>query len=506
MRRPLDTLTRAPAARTASLPAPIRGWNARDAISDMEPGFALQLDNFFPGTTTVDLRRGFSAHATGMTADVESLMPYAAGATAKLVAGANGKLFDATAAGAATQIGTGYANDRWWHVNQSGHLLLFNGQDTPLKWDGTTLATNSITGVTSTSLIHPWVFKRRVFAIEKSTLSAWYLGNDAIAGAATELDFSSYCPLGGKLVWGGTWTRDGGSGSDDLCVFGTNTGEVLVYQGTDPSSAATWALVGVFRIGPPLGDRPLFKAGADLVVMTADGFLPLSMVLPVDRLGASRLALSDGIRNAVADAARMYRGNFGWQAAHYPAGNWGLFNVPVREGAETHQYVVNTTTGAWCRFTGMTANCWAVHNDLLYFGREGTVYLADTGTADAGAVITGDCRPAFHYFSPRARQKHFTMFRPVVTSDGRPEVGYALDTDFSERGVTTVLSTGTGGSPWDTSPWDTSPWAGSPQPVANWLSTTAIGYCASPHIRVATNGLRVSINSFDYLYAVGGVL
>lgn len=504
MRKPLQSNpARRPVSRTATVPAPVGGWNARDAISDMPVMDALLLDNYFPGTTTVDLRKGYSAHGTGLGGAVEFLFSWASGGSSALLAAANGRIWDVTSAGAGTSLASGFTSNRWQGVMQGGYALLFNGVSTPQKYDGSTVSNNSITGVTSTSLIAPWVFKRRVFAIEKNTLSAWYLANDAISGSASELDFSSYCPLGGHLVAGGTWTRDGGSGVDDLCVFVTSQGEVLVFQGTDPSSASTWSLVGVFRIAPPVGTRPLLQLGADLIAITLDGFVPMSLVISNERIGKT---LSDKIRNAVSSATRMYKGNFGWQAIHYPQGTRGLFNVPIAEGTKSHQYVVNTLTGSWCRFTGMNANCWAVHNDNLYFGGSEKVYLADTGTSDSGAVIEGDIRPAFNYFSPRATLKHFKMFRPVISSTGSPLVNYVLDTDFSERTPTSELTLGGGGAQWDTFYWDTTPWGGSPIPVGNWYSITGIGFCASPRIRTRTNGLEISLAAFDYVYEAGGVL
>jgi hypothetical protein len=47
-------------AVTASLPAPIGGWNARDSLAEMSPLDAVQLVNFFPTPTDVTLRSGYT--------------------------------------------------------------------------------------------------------------------------------------------------------------------------------------------------------------------------------------------------------------------------------------------------------------------------------------------------------------------------------------------------------------------------------------------------------------
>ena len=45
-------------ANVASLPPPVGGWNARDALANMAPTDAVTLDNLFPGVSSVTLRGG----------------------------------------------------------------------------------------------------------------------------------------------------------------------------------------------------------------------------------------------------------------------------------------------------------------------------------------------------------------------------------------------------------------------------------------------------------------
>ena len=55
-------------AVTASLPAPIGGWNARDSLAEMSPLDAVQLVNFFPTPTDITLRKGYSRYSLLTTA------------------------------------------------------------------------------------------------------------------------------------------------------------------------------------------------------------------------------------------------------------------------------------------------------------------------------------------------------------------------------------------------------------------------------------------------------
>lgn len=455
--------------------------------------------------------------ATVAVGNVETLMSYASGTALKLLAASGGGVYDITTDGpVSTPLVTGMTNNRWSYVNFKDVIVMVNGADTPRKYDGSTISTTSITGVTSTTLSYVTAHKNRLWFIEKNTLSAWYLATNAITGAATEFDLTNFFKLGGYLVALGTWTRDGGDGMDDFFVFITNKGEVAVYQGTDPSSANTWSLVGIFRIGAPIGNRPLVKVGSDLAVICEDGLVSLATVLPLDRVGAARGSITDKIRDAFAVFTRAHRDNFGWQAILHPQSNWLLVNVPTGELTSSEQCVMNTITGAWCKFIGWTAFCWELHDNEIYFGTDdGVVMKADVETRDdnggflSGAGfsnIVGTIRPSFQYFGGRSSLKHFKMARPVISSDIAVDIATRLNTDFADNSPTAISSSGTEGAVWDESPWDTTAWGSSSFIRKGWLSTTGIGYCGSLTIRTSTKYASVSLHSIDYAYEEGGVV
>lgn len=505
-------MARAPSAGfdRASIPAPIGGWNARDDIGNMKADEAIVLDNWFPQTNYVELRGGSASHATGLVGTVEALFEYSSGTTRKLLGFANGEVLDCSSAGAVgAALATGNTADRWQSVNFRGYGLFVNGADTPTKFDGTTWSTTAWTGsgLTPENLIGINIFKSRVFLIEKDTANYWYAPVNNIAGAVSKVDLSGIAPNGGTLMAMGTWTRDGGAGVDDYAVFLMSSGDLILYQGTDPGNASAWSLVGVFRIGPPIGRRCMLKLGADLFIITQDGYIPMSKVLSLDRT-SQNANLSDLISGAVSAAAQAQGSTFGWQICLYPKGNYCLFNVPAG-GGTFHQHVVNTTTGKWCRFTGMNASCWAVYNDNLYFGGAGgVVYKADTGTSDNGSNITADGKSSFQYYGGKGAYKLFTMIRPVMASDGNLPVSIAFDVDFSDTTTAYDPSTvTTAGSPWNTSPWNTSPWQRGVSTVAAWRSVAGTGYCAAVRIRTSTMAQVVRWHSTDvqWIKSQGGL-
>lgn len=502
-----------------SLPAPVGGWNARDAIADMDPKDATTLRNFFPTTSDVMLRKGIDNHVTGISGQVESLMAYSTpSGTEQLYGAAGTSFYNVTSAGAVgAAVVTGVTNARWFHTlftNSSGtsYLTCFNGVDSPRYWDGsswltiTGVSTPAITGVTTSTLIYPWQHKRRMWIIQKDTLKAWYLPVDAVGGAANALDLSGVAKHGGHLVAGATWTIDGGEGLDDYWVTVTSEGEIIIYKGTDPSAAATWAIVGVWRVGRPLGRRCLIKYAGDLLYAAEDGIWPLSKMLLSSRVNPE-VAITDKIVNAVVEAGTDYYSNFGWQLLFYPKAPFVMLNVPVAEGSKQRQYVMNTKTGAWCWFEDMEANCWELFQGEPYYGGNGVVVKAWTGFNDNDANIEGLAFQAFNYFGARGQRKRFLQARPIISTNGSPTALFGVNTDYQEGDPTGTLSfTGITAALWGVALWGVGLWATGLATVKNWVGITGVGMCASPRLKLAAKDIEVHWQASDITYEPGEVV
>jgi len=128
-------------AVTASLASPIGGWNARDSLAEMNPLDAVQLVNFYPTPTDVQLRKGYSKKSTGITGNVETLMNYAnADGSNTIFAVAGGVIYNASTS-TATSVFTGLTNSRFQHCmisTEGGNFLIaVNGADPAIIYDGT---------------------------------------------------------------------------------------------------------------------------------------------------------------------------------------------------------------------------------------------------------------------------------------------------------------------------------------------------------------------------------
>jgi len=501
-----------------SLSAPVGGWNARDPLQEMDPKDAIKLVNWFPTTTDCVLRGGNTDYASGITGLVETLAVYnAMDGTSEMFAVDSNDVWDVSSSGAASAQSATVTNGRFQWLNfgdgTNNYLMMFNGVDSPLYYNGSTwtsitgASSPALTGLTTTSIIHANEYKGRLFFIEKNSLSFWYLGAGAAGGALTEFDLSSFCKKGGYLMWMATWSFDSGNGPDDAAVFMTSEGEVIVYRGTDPSTAADWVLIGVYQLSDPLGRRSYVKFGGDLLVLTQNGVFPLSKALQrsdIDNLSA----VTNKIEKAFTAIAKSYGSNFGWEATQYPVESAMVVNIPIAEGGEHKQYVMNTITKNWCEFDSWNGECFVVYNDELYFGASTVVQKAWNGTSDDSSDIVGIGKTSFNYFGQSSQQKKISLFRPMLQVNGNISFLTGFDIDFSDNEITgTATYSVTSKALWDVSYWDVGFWAAGLEVVKQWTSPTPnVGYCVSGGLKVNTSDLEIHWVANDYVYETGGIL
>lgn len=496
--------------RMKTVPAPVGGWNARDAVDDMADDDAVELVNWFPGFGQVSTRNGFASHATGLGGSVEMLAEFNAGSTRKMIAGANGNIWDSTSAGAASSLAAGFASNRWqwaqFDDSAGGARIGFvNGSDAPQIYNGSTIAAMTIsgTGLTPANLNGIAIHKNRSYFWDNRTQDFWYSALNALGGALTKFPLGRVTGTGGNLITVGTWTRDGGDGQDDVACFFLSSGDVVIYAGDNPGDSAAWGLVGVFKIGAPLGARAVQKIGSDLVVTTVDGYQTLSFILAKGRVNAKHGTISSKIRNAVLQATKLFASNFGWQIALYPIGNMALFNVPV-SSSTFEQHVVNTESGAWCKFSGIDARCWGMYNDRMYLGGSGVVYKFDSGASDAGVARLCRAQTAWTYLGTRERQKRMAAMRPFLKIDGALTFSTGVGVDFGPVTLASVDSSiASIASPWDTSPWDTSLWSDEELVTDNWVGAEGIGMNVSTKLQISSSTRTAHWLATQYLYELG---
>jgi len=511
-------------AQLGSAPAPVGGWNARDSIANMAPTDATILDNFYPSASSVDLRQGSLTYATGFATRVQTLMSYSSPTVQKLFGCNSTGIFDVSVGGAigaavtSLTVGSGqYAN---FSTAAGSYLMYVNGVDKPRLYDGTvwesvdSVSAHAITGLTTTSIVSINAFKNRLWFCLSGSLDVYYLPVASIGGAATVFPLGGLFTRGGYLTAMGTWTIDGGNGVDDLAVFATSEGEMAIYKGTDPSSPSTWALIGIFYIGEPVGRRCFCKYGGDLLFLCKQGLFPLSKALQTASLDHTQ-ALSDKINPAFAAATTAYGNNLGWQITVFPLNNAVIVNVPTYIGTAADQYIMNTVTQSWCRFQGWNAACFLVWKGNLYYGSETTVVQAWTTNSDDGNYITGTALTAYSYLTPsyapfmnQTGLKHFKLIRPVLLINGAFDLYIGVNVDFNDSQDYSIASAAqASGSLWDTALWDTGIYGSGPVTSKDWNSIQVNdGYAVAAKMQIRSKIANVKWQSTDFVYERGGVI
>lgn len=524
-----------PVYETSTVPAPVRGLNFREALSQMKPTDALRLDNIICRPSALEVRKGQVELATGFTSPVETLFGYVnVNGSVKLFAAAGFSIFDASSSGAiGAAVVTGLTSAYWNHTQLSNvggnYLIAVNGQDNGQIYDGTSWAVLGFTGLAITAMTQVAVWKRRVWVVEKNSFRAWYGAADAITGALTQFSFAGIFRKGGRLQAIINWTIDGGAGSDDYLIAVTSMGEVAVYKGTDPALASTFALVGVYFIGPPIGERFYTPYGGDVLMLTAEGLFPISKYLQSQTVDKTT-ALTDRISSLISSEVSTYGTVRGWEVHVFLDDNFILLQVPAGGIGSRYQYAMSLLNGGWSRFLVTKAVTWLAVGNTLYEGEANRVCNGWAGGTDTGEPIPFTIVPAFSYFGSPARNKIFALGRCLMESEVPLRFVSKLLSNFDQSFFFPPLSpAGLGSNLWDLAIWDSgitttggqSPtgvnltgapgaagavWGASRYFTQSWYSLSGMGYSATQVIYGVSIATQTRILTLDYTFEPGGLL
>ena len=515
-------------ARPWSFPAPVGGWIKNQNLAT--PGArrpdgskvngAFVLENFFPTATGIRMRAGSNLFSTvgGGALSVDSLFGYVNGNNQKLFAATATDIYDITTPAVPVSV-VGSLTSGDWSVIQSAtpggiFLRAVNGVDTPQVFDGTSWSTApAITGsgLDPKTLSYAWVYKQRAFFVRKDSLSAWYLPADSIGGVAVELPLGGVFSRGGSLMFGAVWSIESGTGLSEFCVFVSTAGEAAVFQGTDPSTAATWSKVGVYRIGRPLGAKGHIRAGGDLVIATDVGFVPLSQAIQRDFAALSPAAISYPIETAWNDAVKV-RPASGWACEVWPTKQMVIVALPTGATDQPKMLVANARTGAWAVYTGWNGRCLLLFQNRLFFGSvSGKIIEAEVTGADLGLPFTGQCVPLFETMNAPASLKTSQLMRATIRALVEIVPKLSLQSDYKiNLPAPPDDSSSPAGDVWGAGVWGVAKWGSIAEKkiFQQWQSVGGSGYAIAPGMQLTSGTLvppDIELVSIDITYDQGDV-
>lgn len=509
--------------QVAALVAPTSGLNYRDPFIMLGEKDALVLDNFIANPTGCVLREGYQKHATGLGAPIGTILPYLSQSPIddKLFAAAGGGIYDVTSQveDPTPDVTTSSSDGVWSSIMFNGpnqNFLCMTSPsagywtyDTATGWQNRTSALTGFTG--AHGCIAAW--KNRLFIVAEGTAKAYYLPVNSIQGAASELDLGPLLKHGGSVVAVTNWTLNAGLDIDDYLVFFGSQGDVIVYQGTDPDDASTFALKGIWYMGrPPVGNRFFHEYGGELFVLTELGLIPLTKMVNGE-VANQYSVLSARIQPRLSPLLTLLLDNPTWEVKLSENSDI-LMIMPPRDQNGFTQYVMFIQTGAWSTFSNMPINTMSTFNGQMYFGDDvGNVYKGLYGNYDnveidgtEGDPVSGQVQGGFMGFGAPANLKMFNMARPILISEQPPAVQAQINVEYTFNPIySSPTYIDSNASEWDYSNWDEATWSGEANTYAAWVGLQGMGYYGSLRLAVRGKPGTVYVSS-TIMLQTGGVM
>ncbi|HET9554346.1 MAG TPA: hypothetical protein VFP50_15395 [Anaeromyxobacteraceae bacterium] len=375
-----------------------------------------------------------------------------------------------------------------------------------------------IAGVNPANLVFVTAWKNRVWLVEKSTSKAWYLDVNAIYGTATAFDFGTKMRAGGSLVGLWNWSYDGGAGMDTLLVGVSSAGDIVIYQGTDPTSADTFGLKGCWSAGAvPSGRRIATDYGGDLLLLSLLGAVPLSKLVignpAVDRTVYS----TEKIAPLFNQLAALYRDLHGWALHIHPLDNALLVFVPQAEGSATTQLAMAFANRSWWLYRDLPMLSACTWDGDFYFGTEDGRVCRNYGYRDnvprvvsfgdnTGSAIDWSLLTPFRT-GGAPTNKQVQMIRPTLLSGDVAPVYQATaryNLNLAEPGAVSGTPSGDSNS-WDVGLWDSMLWQDGTRPSAALTGGTGLGREVAIALRGNANS-KTTLVVIDVYFTEGGLL
>lgn len=525
------------ATQAMSMPSPILGVNVFDSLADMGPQDSVYSYNMVPSEYGNRTRRGFKEWNTtlgGAANAVRTMIPFEGNIPTqdKLFAATILGIYDVTASAAspaaAISFGTqtdnaGYGTFEAYNNDNGDHFLIYADRTNGLyEYDlsgPSWAAKTDITGVADSDLVFVTEHKNRLWFVEADTSNAWYLALGAKGGAATRFSLGNKFRRGGSLRGIYKWSVDGGDGIDDLLIFVSSAGEVAVYEGTDPSSAATWQSRGTWFIGAiPDSNRIAENIGGDLHLISVYGLISMqdlvSGVAVEKATGQNSIArrITRFIRNDMVDESGDQR----WDIVPIPSEGSVAIVRPFTSGGTTIQYIFNFTKAGWGLWRGVPMNSCIEWKGSVYIGDDvGNVHVM-LGSRDnvlrdgsGGDPVEFSFLTAYSDLGAPGLNKRVHFIRPRFFSENgvEPSFGAIARYDYDINEVTQSLSAaGSSAGLWDVSVWDTAIWGGTSVVSTRMIGSSGIGQLVAVAIRGEVTDRTTYLDSSIYADVGGAFL
>ncbi len=535
---------------------PMGGIDSISPRALMPEANAVILDNFIASESGLAMREGWWTYATNVGAaagagpgkSIETILCYAAPpdnaldsplAQSELFAATDGGIYLVEGGGdmrahapvqaLSGSLGAGHLNFVQFTTEGDTYLVVCSETDGAYLYDGATwikftsaagTGPGHVTGSDPTKWVQVCVYKKRLMFLERASGRAWILDTGLVGGAAAEFDFGPMLRHGGAVLALVNWTQSAGEGINDrLLVLGT-AGDLIVYQGDDPTSVDAFSNVGIWYIGqPPIGRRSFTTAGGEVYALTAYGCIVAGKVVEggLDNILTSNADMLRQLRLinpllATEFKTKMYTP--GWEIVSIPSKSLMMITRPRTSDSDDYSYAFQMHNLAWSRLLSMPARTFGLRLDEVYSGTDdGRVLRVLDGFSDARVLdgsgadhIRAQVTPAFNYYGAPEQIKQALMVKPTFLSEGPVDYIVRVDVDFYvPPAKLTPVETLPRGARWDQGIWNQSYWPAGLQAHAEWRAVEAVGTAFATTLFVSAQS-RCVLSAITTAFRAGGTL
>lgn len=534
-----------PVAQGFSVPASVGGINSLDSYASMPPQDCIYTYNLMPVEYGLQLRKGYRTYASGLGADVRTLIAYESNTTLpindRLFAVTENGIYDITTDGTTSptaEVSFATQNDRagygtWMEfTNDASNHYLFYADYTNGVWQyteggGWARPTGWTYDPGGGSVAVPYddiafimVHKLRIWVIFENSDDAWYLPVAAISGELTKFSFGAKMKYGGNLQGLWSWTLDGGDGVDDYLVAVSRGGDTLVYRGGDPEASGPgttpWALNGNWFIGrTPDSRRIASQFGADMFVLSTFGITSMRDLLQGTPADLTRTSASAKINRILRGRLDQSKFNPEWSMFIHPADGFMQIISPFNSSLPSIQYNRNLNTNAWGMWEGVEIVCAETYNGDYYMGAtsaaSGEVWIYEgnlDGVANdntGGTAISFRVLTSFQAMGAAQNFKNVGLVRVIgrLTAETEVNLTAVYDYDIEASILDPANPGGENQVLWDTAVWDDATWTYDIEPYYFIRGSYDIGRTIAVGMRGSSKA-RIEVVSWDISLQTGG--
>jgi hypothetical protein len=299
-----------------------------------------------------------------------------------------------------------------------------------------------------------------------------------------------------------------------MMVVISSEGDLLLYEGTDPNDASTFALNGRWYVGHvPDGRRFATPYGADMALVSERGLLLMTDILRgTDTMPQNEAAAR--INQLLQPDVRASIHTKYWEIKMLTDVNILCINAPTLKLNTGYIWALDMTAFGASKMTNFPFSNIEMYEGQSYAAdNAGRIWKLWTGSKDGaiddatpGKEVEAYVQTAFVPLGEPFRWKRFILVRAGFRSLAPPAVKMALNGEWSfSQPLAAPTYIETGASLWDNDDWNYGIWSGSTLTYKVWVGAQGMGHYGSVAMRVRARPKTVFID-WDCVVEAGGIL